>query len=179
LKKNQRLIFHGILFFFLTFALCAFQSVVWFQLFGHFVAPFFSFILFVYFGLDKDSWKSLIYCYAIVYIYSMFSYTSLGVLYFSSMITFLFLMIVKNRIYWPGPTYFTIMSASSLGLFHVSYIFTSLTFEAHTTPIMFFQRLAQIIMTSLISYFSYNIIKRIDTSFKIEPMAEIHGENHG
>lgn len=179
MKKNQKLLFHGILFFLMTLTLCTFQSVVWFQIFGHQTAPFFSFILFVYFGLDKDSWKSLIYCYAIVYIFSLFSYSSLGVLYFTSMITFLFLLIVKNRMYWPGPTYFTIMTACSLFLFHFSYIVTSFTFESHIAPIMLWQRLLQIVTTSFISYFTYNFIKRIDTSFGIEPITEIHGENHG
>lgn len=179
MKKNKKLIFHGLCFLLLTFALCSLQSVIWFQLFGNFTAPFFSFILFVYFGLDKDSWKSLIYCYSIVYFYSLFTFTSLGMLYFSSMVTFIFLFIVKNRVYWPGAAYFTIMSASSLFLFHLTYILTSLTFETRLTPLLIGNRVLQIILTAGVSYFLYNIIKKIDNTFNVETMGEIHGENHG
>lgn len=179
MKKNNRYILHGLFFIFLTYVLCSVQSVLWFQLFGHSTAPFLSFILFVYFGLDKDSWKSLIYCYTIVYIYSLFTYAPLGILYFSSMLTFIFLFMIKNRIYWPGSVYFTIMAASSLFLFHLSYIFSSITFEDKYTPLIIGQRLMQIILTSLTSYFLYNLIKKIDTSFNIESVTELHGDNHG
>ena len=168
-----------ILFLILTILLSAFQSVIWYQFFGHFVAPYFSFILFTYFGLDKDSWRSLIYCYGIVYLNSFFTYSSIGMLYMSSMVSFVFLFLVKNRVYWPGPAYFTIMTSAGLFLFHLTYIITSFTSESHTTPLMIFQRLAQIAMTSLCAYFFYEIIKKLDTSLKSSTLTEIKGETHG
>jgi hypothetical protein len=179
LKKNNKIFFHGLLFLFFTFLLCTFQSVIWFQLFGNLTSPFLSFVLFVYFGLDKDSWKSLLFCYSIVYIYSLFTYTSIGMLYFSSMITFLFLFIVKNRVYWPGPIYFTIMTSSSLFLFHLSYILSSLAFESRHTPLLLGSRFLQLVWTSIVAYFSYHLIKKIDISFKPEILADIHRDSHG
>ncbi|MCB0368565.1 MAG: hypothetical protein KDD45_03755 [Bdellovibrionales bacterium] len=179
MKKNKRIILHGLFFLFLTFILCSFQSVVWFQLFGHFTAPFFTFVLFVYFGLDKDSWRSLIYCYSIVFLYSQFSFASLGILYFSSMITYIFLFFVKTRIYWPGSAYFAMMSSASLFLFNLTYVFSSLAFESDPTPVIFIKRLTELLLTTIFSYFAYSYIKRIDSLFKLDSHSEIRGEIHG
>lgn len=180
MKKNRILFFHAIAFFSLFFVLCAVQTVIWFQFFGSITPPFLSFILLCYFGLDKDSWKSLIYFYSFLFLYSFFSYSSLGTLYFAGLFTYLFLYIVKNRIYWPGSLYFTIMTSASLLIFNVAFILGTWLLEQKLAPILIFERLWQIIITAAVAFLSYRLFKRLDLFFKVETVAtELHGEIHG
>lgn len=179
MKSSRLRILHGLVFFFLTYVLCSFQTVVWYQILGTIAPPFFCFIVFVYFGLEKEDWKSVIYCYTSVFIYSFFTYSSLGVLLVTCLFNYIFLYIVKNRVYWPGPLYFTMISGISILLFHVMYILTSYFLEPQFTPIVFWDRLFQIIQTTLLAYFVYPVIKRMDTLFQPEQPTEVHGELNG
>ena len=179
MKSSRLRIIHGLVFFFLTYLLCSFQTVVWYQLLGALSPPFFCFILFVYFGLDKDDWKSVIYCYSSVFIYSFFTYSSLGILLATCLFNYIFLYVVKNRIYWPGAPYFTLVTGISVFLFHVMYIFNSYFFETHFTPLVLWDRFFQIILTTLLSFYAYPILKRMDVLFKPELPTEVHGELNG
>ncbi|MBL7543406.1 MAG: hypothetical protein JNL11_06295 [Bdellovibrionaceae bacterium] len=179
MKSSRLRVIHGLVFFFLIYILCSFQTVVWYQVFGTLASPFFSFIVFVYFGLDKDDWKSVLYCYSIIFIYSFFSYSSLGILMVTCVFNYIFLYIIKNRVYWPGAAYFTFITGISMLMFHVIYLLNSYLFEPHFSPILFWDRLFQIATTTGLAFYAYPIIKRLDILFKPEIPTEVHGELNG
>ena len=179
MKFSRLRIIHGLIFFFLTYILCSFQTVVWFQIFGSLASPFFCFILFVYFGLDKEDWKSVLYCYASIFIYSLFSYASLGILMLTCLFNYILLYVVKNRVYWPGAAYFTLITGVSMTLFNVMYMVNSYLFEPHFSPFLIWDRLFQILSTTLIAFYAYPVIKRLDILFKPEMPSEVHGELNG
>lgn len=179
MKFSRLRVIHGLIFFFLTYVLCSFQTVVWYQLFGTFSPPFFCFILFVYFGLDKDDWKSVLYCYALIFIYSMFTYASLGILMVTCLFNYILLFVVKNRVYWPGAVYFTFITGISITLFNVLYIVNSYLFETRFSPILVWDRLFQIVTTTAIAYYAYPVLKKLDVLFKPEMPSEVHGELNG
>lgn len=178
--KRSRLIYaHALVFFFITYVICSFQTIIWYQFFGNFPAPFFPFILFVYFGLDKNDWRSAIYCYFSIFIYSFFTFSSLGILYLTSFFTYVFLLIIKNRIYWPGSAYFTIITFCSTFIFNILYLINSNFFEANGTPYLILDRIIQIVLTSVVSYFIYPAFKSIDIFLKPDSTPDIQGEAHG
>lgn len=179
MKSSRLRIIHGIIFFFLTYILCSFQTVVWYQILGTLAPPFLCFILFVYFGLDKEDWKSVIYCYSLVFIYSFFTYSSLGILLVTCLFNYIFLYIVKNRVYWPGAVYFTMITGISIVLFNIMYVLNSYLFEPRFTPIIFWDRFFQIISTTLLAFYAYPILKRMDLLFKPELPSEVHGDLNG
>jgi len=179
LKFSRLRVVHGLIFFFLTYILCSLQTVVWYQLFGTWASPFFCFILFVYFGLDKEDWKSVIYCYASIFIYSLFTYSSLGILMLTCLFNYILLYIVKNRVYWPGAAYFTLITGVSITLFNVVYIINSYLFETRVSPLLIWDRLFQILATTLLAFYAYPVIKRLDILFKPEMPSEVHGELNG
>lgn len=179
MKSSRLRIIHGLVFFFLTYILCSFQTVVWYQILGATAPPFFCFILFVYFGLDKDDWKSVLYCYASVFIYSFFTYSSLGILLTTCLFNFIFLYVIKNRIYWPGPVYFTLVTGASIVLFHITYILNSYLFETRFTPLLIWDRLFQSVLTTLVAFYAYPILKKMDVLFKPELPSEVHGDLNG
>lgn len=179
MKSSRLRIIHAIVFFFLTYILCSFQTVVWYQLLGTIAPPFFCFIVFVYFGLDKEDWKSVLYCYASVFIYSFFTYSSLGVLLVTCLFNYIFLYVVKNRVYWPGAAYFTMITGISVVLFHVMYILNSYLFEPRFTPLVVWDRLFQSLLTTLVAFYAYPVIKKMDTLFKPELPSEVHGDLNG
>lgn len=179
MKSSRLRIIHGLIFFFFTYVLCSFQTVVWYQLLGTIAPPMLCFIVFVYFGLDKDDWKSVLYCYASVFIYSFFTYSSLGILMLTCLFNYIFLYIVKNRVYWPGAPYFTFITGISMTLFHVGYLINSYLFETHFSPFLIWDRLFQIITTTAIAFYAYPILKRVDVLFKPEIPSEVHGELNG
>lgn len=179
MKFSRLRVVHGLIFLFLTYVLCSLQTVVWYQLFGTWASPFFCFILFVYFGLDKEDWKSVIYCYASIFIYSLFTYSSLGILMLTCLFNYILLYVVKNRVYWPGSAYFTLITGVSMTLFHVVYLINSYLFETRVSPILIWDRLFQILATTLIAFYAYPVIKRLDILFKPEMPSEVHGELNG
>lgn len=179
MKFSRLRVVHGLIFFFLTYVLCTLQTVVWYQLFGTWASPFFCFILFVYFGLDKEDWKSVIYCYTSIFIYSLFTYSSLGILMLTCLFNYILLYIVKNRVYWPGAAYFTLITGVSITLFNVVYIINSYLFETRVSPLLIWDRLFQILATTLLAYYAYPVIKRLDILFKPEMPSEVHGELNG
>lgn len=179
MKLSRVRVVHGLVFLFLTYALCSLQTVVWPQLFGSWTSPFFCFIFFVYFGLDKEDWKSVIYCYSSIFIYSLFTYSSLGILMLTCMFNYILLYVVKNRVYWPGSAYFTLITGLSITVFHIVYIVNSYLFETRVTPILAWDRLFQILATTLVAFYTYPIIKRFDILFKPEMPSEVHGELNG
>ena len=179
MNSSRLRIIHGLVFLILAYFLCAFQTVVWYQLLGTVAPPFFCYIVFIYFGLDKEDWKSIVYCYGCVFIYSFFTYASLGILLVTCMFNYIFLYVIKNRVYWPGAIYFTMISGISITLFHVTYVLNSYLFESRFTPLVFWDRFFQVLLTTLVAFYAYPILKKMDTLFKPDLPSEVHGDLNG
>lgn len=92
---------------------------------------------------------------------------------------YILLYAVKNRVYWPGSAYFTLITAVSMTLFHTMYLVNSYLFEPRVSPFLIWDRLFQILATTFLAFYSYPIIKRLDILFKPEMPSEVHGELNG
>ena len=92
---------------------------------------------------------------------------------------YILLYVVKNRVYWPGAAYFTMITGISMLLFHIMYILNSYLFEPHFTPLVIWDRLVQILLTTFLAFYTYPIIKRLDVLFKPELPSEVHGDLNG
>jgi hypothetical protein len=59
------------------------------------------------------------------------------------------------------------------------YLVSSYLFETQVAPLLIWERLFQIVITTALAFYAYPVLKRIDLLFKPEMPSEVHGELNG
>lgn len=99
------------LMMFTAIILAAAQTSLWFLVFGRFPSPAFWLIILVYVSVTRPLWEATLLTYllcAVTAPFTVFPFEALLV-YCLSMMTILFL--IRERVFWGGPTYFMLMVA--------------------------------------------------------------------
>ncbi len=92
-------------------ALSALQTSLWFLVFGRFPAPLFWLIILVYMSVTRPLWEATMMVYFLTCVNSAFSvFPFEGLLVFSLVMTII-LFLIRERVYWGGPTFFMPMVA--------------------------------------------------------------------
>lgn len=139
---------------------CSFQTVFWYQVFGHLSPPLLWLSVANYVILSRKAPRSLFWVYLLVAVASIFSSTSLGHLWMVIFIYYWAVVVFKNNFYMESTSYFVLINFGGSFLFHVLFWVTSLLLEANPTKILFMDRLTQVLLTPLFSIPIYYFLKK-------------------
>ncbi len=69
---------------------------------------------------------------------------------------------LRHRIFWPGPLYFAFLCLAGNAIYQFGFYILSLLFENNSTSILFFDRIVQILLNTLLSFVFFEVLKRTD-----------------
>lgn len=145
-----------------TAVACAFQTTVWFQIFGTTPTPLFWLNIVLYLFLYRRSSEALISVYALMMLVNPFTVLPLSTLWVMMLFIFLVVNFFKKRVFWPGSRYFFLASISVSILFQASSLTVAAFFETQQLNWSLFYRLAEILLTPLVSIPTYYILEKWD-----------------
>lgn len=139
---------------------CSFQTVFWYQVFGHLSPPLIWLSVANYVILSRKVPNSLFLVYLLVAIASIFSTANLGLLWLVIFAYYWAVVLFKNNFYMESTSYFVLINFGGSFLFHILFWLSSVILEAHPTRILFLDRLTQILLTPLFSIPIYYFLKK-------------------
>ncbi len=139
---------------------CSFQTVFWYQTFGHLSPPLLWLSVANYVILSRKAPQSLFWIYILVAVASIFSSTNLGLLWLVVFFYYWAIVLFKNNFYLESTSYFVLINFGGSFLFHLFFWLSSHMLEIHPTKILFLDRLTQILLTPLFSIPIYYILKK-------------------
>lgn len=153
--------FHIIIQILLIVILATLESSLWSKLLSPIPSPqlWLSVVVFVF--LYSSSLESLL----VVYLPSLFIYIltiqPLGYVLLAQTLLFFVIIGIKNRIFVPGPFYFSVIYSASVFIFHVLLFVFGWVFETKpTTVTQVLGWLTQSVMAFLLSPLLFNIIRK-------------------
>jgi hypothetical protein len=90
-------------------ALCALETGLWFLVFGRFPAPLFWLVILVYMSVTRPLWEATMMVYLLTLVNSGFTVLPFEAALIFSLIMMILLFLIRERVYWGGPTYFMLM----------------------------------------------------------------------
>ncbi len=150
-----------------TFLLCGAQTTLWSQIFSWVPAPLLWLNLVVYLTIERPTYTALAQIYFVGLIVSTFTAMPLGLLWLTLFILFWIIHFVRTRIYWHGSMYFAFMCFIGSGSYQVIFLICSQVIENNPTGILFFERIVQILLTPLFSFWMYVVLKKLDFWFRV------------
>jgi hypothetical protein len=139
---------------------CSFQTVFWFQVFGHLSPPLLWLSVTNYVILSRKAPQSLFWVYFLVTLASIFSSTSLGLLLLVIFVYYWAVVMFKNNFYMESTSYFVLINFGGSFLFHFLFLMSSHIIEPNPTKFLFMDRLTQILLTPLFSIPIYFFLKK-------------------
>ena len=139
---------------------CSFQTVFWYQVFGHMTPPLLWLSVANYVMLSRKAPQSLFWVYFLVAVASIYSSTGLGLLWLIIFIYYWAVVLFKNNFYIESTGYFVLINLGGSVLFHILFWTTSFMIEANPTKILFLERLTQILLTPIFSIPIYYLLKK-------------------
>lgn len=141
---------------------CAFQTTAWFQIFGTAPAPLFWLNIVLYLFLYRRSSEALISVYALMMLVNPFTVLPLATLWVMMLFIFLVVNFFKKRVFWPGSRYFFLASISVSLLFQASSLTVAAFFETQNLNWSVLYRLAEILLTPLVSIPMFYALEKWD-----------------
>jgi len=89
--------------------LAALQTSLWFLVFGRFPAPLLWLVPLVYVAVTRPLWEATIMTYAFTIVNSVFTAFPFEALLVYSILLMISLFLIRERVYWGGPTFFMLM----------------------------------------------------------------------
>lgn len=139
---------------------CSFQTVFWYQVFGHLSPPLLWLSVANYVILSRKTPQSLFWLYLLVAVAGIFSSTSLGLLWLVIFAYYWAIVLFKNNFYMESTSYFVLINFGGSFLFHILFWLCSHLLEVNPTRILFLDRLTQILLTPLFSIPIYYLLKK-------------------
>jgi hypothetical protein len=91
--------------------LAAGQTSLWYLVFGRFPAPMFWLIALVYMSVTRPLWEATLFTYLLVCVISPFTIFPLSSFLIFCLLLMTALMLIRERVFWGGSTYFMLMVA--------------------------------------------------------------------
>lgn len=177
IRLNQ-LIF--VAFFFLSLILlCGAQTTLWYQVFGTLTAPLLWMYLIINTILYYNRTTSLFLVYGSSFIIAAFTAVPIKILLITMLILWAIVTFVKNRIFWEGPWYFTLAVLGATFTFEVSYIVSISVLETKSFSIYVWQRLLQILFTTLFAPLFFALLQPARAYFKEKTYTNHAGDLNG
>lgn len=85
------------------------QTSLWFLVFGRFPAPMLWLVVLVYMTVTRPLWEATLMTYFLAFVYSSFTVFPFEALLIYCLILMLILILLRERMFWGGPTFFMLM----------------------------------------------------------------------
>jgi hypothetical protein len=93
----------------------AFQTSLWYLVFGSFPSPMLWLVLLVYVSVTRPLWEATLTTYLLTLVNTSFTAFPFEAMLVYSLILMVTLILVRERVFWGGPTFFMLMvGAASL-----------------------------------------------------------------
>lgn len=93
----------------------AFQTSLWFLVFGRFPSPMLWLIVLVYIAMTRPLWEATLMTYLLTLVNVSFTAFPFEAMLVYSLLLMLCLILIRERVFWGGPTFFMLMvGAASL-----------------------------------------------------------------
>ncbi|MGZ3723212.1 MAG: hypothetical protein ACXVA9_09795 [Bdellovibrionales bacterium] len=89
--------------------LAAVQTTLWFLVFGRFPAPMFWLIVLVYLSVTRPLWEATMMTYLLSFAVAPFTASPYEVVLVFCLGLMVLLFLIRERVFWGGPTYFMLM----------------------------------------------------------------------
>ncbi|MBX3022362.1 MAG: hypothetical protein KF799_11875 [Bdellovibrionales bacterium] len=89
--------------------LSAMQTSLWFLVFGRFPAPMLWLVVLVYCSVTRPLWEAAMMAYLLTFALAAFTALPFEALLIYSLLMMLVLILIRERVYWGGPTFFMLM----------------------------------------------------------------------
>lgn len=89
--------------------LTAAQTSLWFLVFGRFPAPMFWLVILVYVSVTRPLWEATLMVYLLTLVNVGFTVFPFEALLVFSLTLMILLLLIRERVYWGGSTYFMLM----------------------------------------------------------------------
>jgi len=177
MRENRSLYFNTALHSLFLFILCAVQSGLWYRLFNGFPQPFFWVLFLTYISLYRDPQETFFLAAFSFLVVSSFSLIPHGSMFLVGFFICMFCMYIKDRIFWPGPSYYLLIASICSVAANIIYYLLVFLFEETSAPdIRWLYIFLQCLLTTLISpilYFIYQILDKLSGKEQYIPMDEV------
>lgn len=163
--NNTRLRFYFkiLVFTLLFFVACGLQTSFWPNIITLLPSPQIWLILIIFITIKWPPLFTIFYIYFLGFCLTFFSEIPLKMIWSTLLIMFSLLLFIKNRIQFTGAFSFIILALFGSFSFEIVYYYFSDLLEVIPTPLMFTDRMLQILVNFIFSYPLYFLIDRIDT----------------
>jgi hypothetical protein len=153
--------------------LSALQTSLWLQVLGPFPAPQFWIVILCYAVLNRHLSEGILITYLLTMAVSSFTVYPAENLLAVNMGCLMFIVFIKNRIYWSSPNYFMLMSGATLTVFYFLFFILSQLVDANPirSPALF-DWIISLLLTMLISLPAYRFLKWFDKMTDRDETAE-------
>jgi hypothetical protein len=97
------------LMIFTAVLLAALQTSLWFLVFGRFPAPLFWLVILVYVTVTRQLWEATLMTYLLSFVNAGFTAFPFEAILIFSLMLMVALILIRERVYWGGPTFFMLM----------------------------------------------------------------------
>lgn len=97
------------LMIFTAVLLAALQTSLWFLVFGRFPAPLFWLVILVYVTVTRQLWEATLMTYLLSFVNAGFTAFPFEAILIFSLMLMVVLILIRERVYWGGPTFFMLM----------------------------------------------------------------------
>jgi len=156
-RSNLHFYFKLILFTVFFWLACGFQTSFWPHLISFLPGPQIWLLLIFFLILKWPSLMTVFYIYFLGFSLTQFSQIPLKMVWSTLLITYFLLWTLKSRVQLTGVFSFMLYCLIGSFLFQMNYVGLSQLLEKNPTSILFLDRLLQILMNFIASYFCYFI----------------------
>lgn len=163
MKNNWLIVLNLIAIVVLTDLICALQTSLWMQVLGTFPPPMLWLPVMTYVILHRPIWEGVFMTYVLTFVLCAYTAEPFEHFLLANLLSLVFVLLIKNRIYWSSPNYFMLMTATSL-LLHFLLIFILSQFYDHN-PLRnpeLFHWMISFLLTVLVSVPIYRFLKWLD-----------------
>ena len=157
-----RFYFKILVFTLLFFLACGFETSFWPNLIPWFPAPQIWLLMIFFITLKWSPVFAIFYIYFLGFCLTRFSHIPLKMIWSTLLVTFFVLGVIKNRVQMSGVFSFVLFCLGGSVVFSIGYYSLSHMIEYAPTPVMFLDRLVQILINFIFSYPLYFILEWFD-----------------
>ena len=154
-----------LMFSFVFFLLCGFQTSFWPNIITFLPSPQFWLMMIFFISLRWSPLFSVFYIYFLGFCLTRFSQIPLKIAWTTLLTTFTLLTLFKERVRLSGALSFSFFTLLGSIIFEISYIVLSHSIEANPTSYQLFDRLVQVLINFIFSYPAYRFFEWLDQLF--------------
>ncbi len=149
------------------------QTSLWFNFFGSLAGPMLWLLILVYINLYKKPVEAILLSYFVGIQIYYFGWIPIGFLFSLILILFALTWLVKERIFWPGHSYFIYASIASVVAYHFLYITFSWGLETiHVKEFNLLDRIFQCLITPIFAVPVFYTLKLLERLTDQTPLIE-------